>query len=217
MSNTYEIIHSKRSTITLQITPDGKIIVHAPFFMPKFFIHRLIAQKDAWIKKKLEKVKKHGEKKQFIDRKSFLYLVKSLALQLVDRTEITIKDDILFFPKVLVFRIQKEMENWYMRQAKEIIIRRIHFHAEKMKMQYRNIFFSDTSSKWGTCFPDNSLQFSWRLVMAPLIIIDYVVIHELVHTVEKNHSRSFWNKVRFFSPAYKQHRKWLNINGHLLL
>jgi predicted metal-dependent hydrolase len=89
-------------------------------------------------------------------------------------------------------------------------------HGLKMNATHSGLMFSDTKSKWGTCMHDNRLQFNWRLVMAPRMVLDYVVIHELAHTKEKNHGRNFWAKVRAFTPAYRQHRKWLTDNAHLL-
>lgn len=88
--------------------------------------------------------------------------------------------------------------------------------SKKMNTKYKSIRFSDTFSKWGTCFPDNSLQSNWRLIMTPITVINYVVVHELAHTTEKNHGSRFWNKVSLYTPAYKQHRKWLDKNKHLL-
>jgi predicted metal-dependent hydrolase len=124
--------------------------------------------------------------------------------------------DMILFPKAAVFRVQKELTAWYIRQAREIISQQVEFYAKRMNASYTDLTFSDTKSQWGRCTHENKLQFSWRLVMAPLLVINYVVVHELVHTIEKNHSRSFWSKVRFHNPSYRQQIKWLAANGHAL-
>ena len=213
----HKIIRSHRKSIGLHITQEAQLIVHAPYLLPKFFIDNFLQEKEEWIIKKVIEVKKNYlQKKNFTEGEKFFYLGTQLTVTFVNAIEISVTEKKLLFPSMLVFRWQKELQNWYIKQAKKIITERIRYHAQKMKTEYAGLIFSDTKSKWGTCFPDNSLQFNWRLIMAPLMVIDYVIIHELVHTTEKNHSRSFWNKVRLFTPAYRQHREWLNKNGHTL-
>lgn len=212
-----KIIRSRRRSIALEVNRNGEVIVKAPKLLPKFFIEKFISEKKDWIEETLAKVKKHLPiKKKYTEGESFLFLGKEYALAFYTGTKIGLKENMLFFPKTLQFRIQKELVNWYKDQAEKFITKRLAFHAKKMQATYTDVFFSDTSSKWGTCFADNTLQFNWRLIMAPVMVLDYVIIHELTHTTEKNHQDSFWSRVRFFTPAYKQHRKWLSENAHLL-
>src|SRR5260221_1362327 len=212
-----QIIRSRRSSISLHITREGELIVKAPHLKPKFFNEQFNNSKKDWIDKTFAKIQqRQPSQKTYHVGEEFLFLGKSYALQFYNGITILMKEEKLFFPKALEFRIQKELTNWYMRQAKEIITTRVAYHAKQMKAEYKSLLFSDTKSKWGTCFPDNALQFNWRLIMAPLMVIDYVVIHELTHTTEKHHQDSFWRRVRLFTPAYKQHRKWLEQHAHLL-
>lgn len=196
----------------------GEVIVKAPRLIPKFMIDNFVNEKKDWIDKTLEKVKKRQPTTRlYKEGEEFLFLGKKLRLVFSPDIAITVKGDELHFPKPLVFRAKKELSDWYLRQAKEIITSRVMYHSIKMKAKYKNIFFSDTQSKWGTCFTDNTLQFNWRLVMAPLLVIDYVVIHELTHTTQKHHQQNFWSQVRLYTPAYKQYRKWLEEHAHLLV
>lgn len=212
-----QIIRSRRRSLSIEVTPDGEVIVKAPILAPKFMINQFIREKQSWIEKCLTILEKRKPlKRNYTEGEKFLFLGKSYPLHFHDGIKIGFKDDKLYFPKASVFRAKKEMTNWYMQQAKLFITKRVKHHAEKMDAEYSNLVFSDTKSKWGTCFPDNSLQFNWRLIMTPVMVLDYVVIHELTHTTEKNHGTSFWSKVRQYTPAYKQHRKWLNDNAHLL-
>lgn len=213
-----QIIRSHRRSIAIEITKEGELVVKAPILTPKFLIQQFLNEKAEWIKKSLTTIQKRKPvKRQYTEDEEFLFLGKVYKLKLSSGMEIALKNDILYLPKVSLFRAEKELTNWYIREAKEIITKRVVYHAEKMHTAYTSLMFSDTKSKWGTCFPDNSLQFNWRLVMAPLMVLDYVVIHELVHTTEKNHSDAFWRKVRLYTPAYRQHRKWLNDNAHVLV
>lgn len=131
--------------------------------------------------------------------------------------EIAIRGNTLLFPQPALFRAQKELTGWYVREARAIITKRVQFYAKQMHTSYLDLTFSDTRSQWGSCSSDNKLQFSWRLIMAPLLVIDYVVIHELAHTKEKNHSWAFWSKVRYFKPTYRLQKQWLDSNGVLLI
>lgn len=211
-----KVIRSVRKTMYLQISSQGELIVKVPFFMPEAIINRFISEKEDWIFNALQKVKNRKiQPKTYQEGEKFLYLGDIYKLHIGDFKEISINST-LNIPSFMIFRVQKELTNWYIKKAKKVITAQIEHLSKKMELKYKSIRFSDTSSKWGSCFPDNSLQFNWRLIMAPLMVINYVVIHELAHTIEKNHSRRFWSKVDLYTPAYKQHSKWLKNNKHLL-
>lgn len=210
------IIRERRSSISIQITREGEVIVKAPKLMPMFFIKQFLKQKEDWIIKKTKKFQEKPLKaRQYMQGEEFWYLGKTYILNIGNFKEISVTTT-FNFPKVLLFRIQKELESWYKKQAKEIIGKRLVHQAEKMQAKYTTVMYSDTKSKWGTCGPENDLQFNWRLVMAPLIVLDYVVIHELSHTKHKNHGENFWREVSKHSIGYKSYRKWLNEHAHLL-
>lgn len=213
---TPKIVRSLRKTMSLQISPKGELLVKAPIFIPEKFIHRFISEKESWIIETLQKLTaRKVQQKKYQEGEEFLYLGNVYKLNIGSFKEIAINGS-LNFPSVLVFRIQKELTNWYIKQAEKELTAQAKHYSEQMVTTYRSIRFSDTISKWGSCGPDNSLQFNWRLIMAPLSVINYVVIHELAHTTEKNHGSRFWSIVRLYTPAYKQHRKWLDKNKHLL-
>ena len=214
-----QLIRSNRRSISLEVDASAKLIVKAPFFMPMGLINRFVTEKQGWIVKQIEKRSKHPKiKKQYIDGEEFLFLGNVYKLTIGNHKEIAFSDKgELHFPRGLTFRIQKELERFYIKQAKEIIIIRVEYHAKLMNLNYNSILFSDTRSKWGTCTSKNCLQFNWRLILAPLIVVDYVIVHELTHIKEKNHSRKFWSIVGSYKPAYRQHRKWLNENAHKLV
>lgn len=185
--------------------------------MPQFFIDRFIQKNQDWIKRKTELVKtKKIPTKSYQEGEEFLYLGKKYLLKIGNYKSMQFHEGFLYLPSFLVFRAKKEIETWYITQAKKLIKTQLDYYAREMKTSYRGLMFSDTNSKWGSCTHDNRLQFNWRLVMAPLLVINYVIIHELAHTFEKNHSRSFWSKVRLYNPSYKQQIKWLKLNAHLL-
>lgn len=147
----------------------------------------------------------------------YFYLGRKFFLTMGNYPVIRIHGEQLEFPQFLAFRGQKELTTWYIKQARDIITRRTNWYAGQMRTSFYDITFSDTRSQWGSCSKDNRLQFCWRLILAPLLVINYVVVHELAHTLEKNHSSFFWRKVRNVNPSYRQEQKWLQQFGHTLL
>ncbi len=83
-------------------------------------------------------------------------------------------------------------------------------------MDYKSIRITSARTRWGSCSSKGNLSFTWRLVMAPPQVIDYVVAHELAHLQVRNHSPAFWQKVKTIMPDYLQYRRWLDAHGHLL-
>ena len=106
--------------------------------------------------------------------------------------------------------------NWYKKQALELFTHRVANYASQAKVQYLNISLSSAQSKWGSCSHDNKLMFNWRLIMAPVEVIDSVIFHELAHILEKNHTKKFWRRVTMWHPTYQENKAWLDKNGHTL-
>lgn len=211
------IIRQLRKTIAIHILPDGTVEVRAPKYIPQFAIKAFIRSKNDWIEKRVEVVKKNiPQAKKFVSGEKFMLLGREYILEIGNYIHIEIKEDKVLFPLALVPRGKDVLEKWYIKQAKTIIKNLVAEYSKKMDASYKSISFSDTKSKWGSCTHDNRLQFNWRLIMSPLLVIRYVVIHELVHTTNKDHQAIFWNKVRKINPSYKQQIKWLKLNGDRL-
>jgi predicted metal-dependent hydrolase len=108
------------------------------------------------------------------------------------------------------------ISQWYKREAKERIAERVDYYSNRFQLFPEGIKITSARSRWGSCSRDNRLSFSWRIIMASLAVIDYILIHELAHIREKNHSKKFWAYLESVLPDYKKHRHWLRENGHLL-
>lgn len=148
--------------------------------------------------------------------KKLLYLGEEYTVKPEHVTKIFIQHSFLYFPQALLFRFHKELENWYKQQASTYITTRVAWYAARMHVKYLSVSIADTKSRWGACSHDNRLQFNWRLIMTPHAVLDSVVVHELAHTLEKNHSTKFWIHVHKVMPGYTAHRQWLNHHGDKL-
>jgi len=220
----YSLIRSKkrRRTISLHIKEEGKIVIYAPYRTPKWEIEKFIREKQPWISEKvLEKEKRIKEaERTFLPGEKFLYLGEwyPLEMQKPDSPGPPLK---LAFGKFIlnedhVAEARDLFCNWYKREAKEKITERVDYYSHRFQLVPEKIRITSAKFRWGSCSRDNRLSFSWRIIMGSLSVIDYVLIHELVHIREKNHSRNFWNYLASVFPDYRQHRHWLRENGHLL-
>lgn len=105
---------------------------------------------------------------------------------------------------------------WYRKQASSLIKDKLETLAKQHNFKFKSIKIGNAKSRWGSCSGKNNLSFSLRLIMAPISVIDYVIVHELCHTIHHNHSKNFWNQVSKFCPNYKEEKIWLKQNGHRL-
>ncbi len=112
--------------------------------------------------------------------------------------------------------IEKALSNWYKRKAINLFVSRVKNYADKHNLKFNKIRISSAKSRWGSCNSIGNLSFCWRLIMAPFEILDYVVVHEVCHLIEHNHSRKYWDNVESIIPNCKIYRKWLKENGYLL-
>ena len=98
-------------------------------------------------------------------------------------------------------------------QAAEVITARCRYYAPVMGVSYGTVTIREQKTRWGSCSTKGNLNFNWKLVLMPLEILDYVVVHELAHRIQMNHSAAFWAEVGKILPDYKERRQWLKVNG----
>ncbi len=101
-------------------------------------------------------------------------------------------------------------------EARNALVAASDRYAAQIGRRYSRITLRDTRSRWGSCTADGALMYSWRLIMAPPDVLDYVAAHEVAHLAEMNHSDAFWRVVEKICPTYQKHRRWLRQNGDLL-
>ncbi|MDE1921229.1 MAG: M48 family metallopeptidase [Candidatus Omnitrophica bacterium] len=213
-----KLIRSRRKTIGLQITGDAKLIVRAPLFAPQNFIEELIQRKQSWIRAKQDFYKvRQRQVRRFIPGEEFLFLGQSYPLVAAeDLPKAIVFDGHLRISSLVLANARQHLESWYKAQAFEYIAQRVQHFAKLAGLGYKSIKINRATTRWGSCGPKDTLNFSWRLIMAPCDVVDYVVIHELMHLKQKNHSRKFWAEVAGMMPEYRQQERWLRAKGHLL-
>ena len=214
----HKLIRSRRKSIALMVSPDATLVVRAPLGVSLDYIHDLVRQKRAWIETKLGEALKHGpaQKKNFIDGEDFLFLGEKQIFKIYDGSEIKLDSGTLLFPRQFLQKAETKLIYWYKEKAIEVIAEIARHYSEISGWKFKTINITSAKGRWGSCSSTGSINFTWKLAMAPLEIIDYVVVHELAHITEKNHSSRFWNKVQTLLPDYKKRRKWLKDYGRTL-
>ncbi|GAA5818755.1 MAG: M48 family metallopeptidase [Methanobrevibacter sp. CfCl-M3] len=204
----YEIIRSKRKTLAICINKDGSIKIRSPLNLSDLEIEKFVNSKEKWITEHIDKVSK-----DYKVRKDFkLNFGDTVKLKGEDVPIIPIKGKYARFKdnKFYVFKkcdseqIKQNIIQLYKRIAKFHIGGRINYFIEKTGLIPSNFKITNAKTRWGSCSGKNSINFSWRLMMASDDLIDYVIVHELCHIKEHNHSEKFWKEVENIIPNYKE-------------
>jgi hypothetical protein len=188
--------------------------------MPDEQILEFVRSHAGWIHKKQIQVKAAPSfpRKQFVNGESFLYLGNEYPLNLVAVQ----KQGLIFTNSRFQMKLTSPARargffiSWYKQQAQRIVSERVTQFSHKHGFRFQKIRISSARTRWGSCNSHGSLSFTWRLVLAPLDVIDYVVVHELAHTQIPNHSKKFWIRVAEIMPDYKKRLAWLKKNGRYL-
>jgi len=215
-----EIIRTKRKSIALIVQRDGRLTVRAPLRASERDIRAVVEKKADWIHAKQELVKSVypvAKPKEYVNGEGFWYLGKIHRLSIVEE-EIPLLNlnGNFYLSRDALPKAETIFIDWYRKQAYQVISDRVTWYANKHGFSYKQLKITSARTRWGSCSARGTLSFAWRLVMAPVSVIDYVAVHELLHTQVKNHSREYWNRLRLILPEYKQQIEWLKINGNLL-
>ncbi|GAB6268905.1 MAG: SprT family zinc-dependent metalloprotease [Smithella sp.] len=225
MNITYQIKRSRkrRKTISLQINDkSGSVVIAAPYFTPMDEINHFVKEKQNWITKTIQRHKEEAIKNKAPEYKTsekFYYLGQSYPLEVFFEPFDTA--GVFFWNNCFYLNAQGNRNlrkhyfvSWYKKKAREYICQRVDFFSRKLNLHHGNITITSAEKRWGSCSADDDLSFSFRLMMAPPDIIDYVIVHELMHIIEKNHSPKFWQRVDSIMPEHKTQKRWLKDNHH---
>jgi len=206
------IIRSKRRTIALIVETDGSVTVRAPLRTTDRSILKFVEEHAGWVESKQAKIREAVpiQPKQYLPGESFLYLGQSYPLEVVrNQKRKLMLEDGFKLSESMQANAKQIFQNWYRQEAGRIIPERVQRFAEDHHFSYKKIRISSARTRWGSCSASGTLSFSWRLIMTPLDVVDYVIIHELVHTIHHNHSKQFWEMVEILLPDYRDRRKRL--------
>lgn len=216
----YSIVYSDRKTLSVIVERDRSVIVRAPRHTSKETIDKEIEKRKRLIQNKIEHNQKYPYQKQvkeFVAGESLMYLGKNYKLNIVDdELEGVVFDSKFLISKTNQHQANKLFKKWYIQTANEILTPKAISIAKQIGVQYNNINILDLKFRWGSCTPKDNIHFNWRLIKAPITVIEYIIVHELTHLLESNHTPEFWNRVSAQLPNYDKAKQWLKENGHEL-
>jgi len=208
----YTLTRSNRKTTAIYVR-NGNVEVRAPFRMPKRNIDRFISEKEQWILESLSKQRTLSERRASftIDYGSSIFFCgRQYPITQRDGNLAGFDEEVFYVPPGLSpEQIKSTCVQLYKMLAKSHISSRVAFYSSKMGVAPSAVKINSAMKRWGSCSSLKSLNFSWRLVMAEDAVIDYVVVHELAHLKEMNHSARFWRIVEGVLPDYRESKSKL--------
>ena len=220
----YELIRTARRTIAIHIDPQKGVLVRAPNRARDSEIHSILLKKSPWILKKLEVARRQAAevpRHNFMAGDIFLFRGEeySLMFETAKKNSVDIAGHYIVIglkPGTPREKVPDMLKKWYIARAREIFNERVTVYSPDIGAKPARIAVRGQSKRWGSCSAKGNLNLNWKLVMAPPIILDYVVAHELCHLKHPNHQSEFWKMLGGLMPDYASRRDWLKKNGHRL-
>lgn len=212
----YTIVRSNRKSIALVIDSEANLVVRAPQSAKDNDIADFVEKKERWIAEKQHHVAIFGEKHSPVvveSGESLLYLGNTYTILKDAVPAIQTSSTNILVPKEYG---KKDVIDWLKDEAEKVLTERVSRYASLMGVTYALVKLSGAKARWGSCSTRNNLNFAWRLIMCPMPVIDYVVVHELSHIAYKNHSTGFWARVKTVLPNYREQQDWLKVNRKLM-
>lgn len=202
------------------VNAKGELIVRAPYNYPEQKIFAFIKEKEDWIIRKQNAVRANSYINQNVVNYSvFLFLGQELTPVVTSGIkDIIIEDGRLLIPaKIPSDKILSRVEKWYRKVALEVIVDRVNYMAQKLRLRPNQITTNNNKTRWGVCDSNHNIAINWRAIFLPPNLLDYIVVHELCHLLEFNHTRAFWGIVANIIPDYQTIRQHLKCLNYLIL
>lgn len=212
----------KRRKLTIAVNRDRSVVVYAPAGATDEAIRRVVDSKRHWILEKLRHPQKycdlpHPPGKELTNGEAALYLGRQYRVEVAPEGLDGVQFNQRFLvPASKVSERKTALRAWYVARANEKILPRVSRFAQSLGVEFKRARIVDNRYRWGSCTVTDSVHFNWRLIKAPVFVIDYVIAHELAHLIEANHTVRFWNVVRAQVPKVEQARGWLREHGQVL-
>ena len=214
---------TNRSTTDIVIERNGSVVVRPPQGFSEEQVDAVVESKRRWIYRNLAEwrdLNATAVVREWVNGETFLYLGRSYRLSLVSDQGCDIKllEGRFCLKRSLIDSggpnaAKNAFETYYIAKGLQRIKERVKYYAPKVGVEPSDLKVKDMGYRWASCSKNNALAFHWKCMMAPPKIIDYIVVHELCHMHQRNHSDAFWNEVDKVMPDYRERKVWLRNNG----
>lgn len=214
-----EIKRSNRTkTLSINIERDGSVNIIVPKDLEESKILDIVKLKEYEIHKQITNnrvLNKERIDRKFVPGHSFLYLGKSYNLHIIEdqKESLILNNGKFLLASKSVENAEAAFIKFYKKMGKPILEKRVNYFKEFIKEKPNEIRIVNLQTRWASCTPSGNLNFNWKCFMAPPTVLDYLIVHELVHLKYMNHTRQFWDEVSVIIPNYKTHEEWLRKNG----
>lgn len=212
-----------RKTVRIRVGPERAVSVFAPVWIDDNRLAEIVYNKRRWILNKqqiISMAQLAQSKREFVSGEGFLYRGRRLRLKLMSSnggSEAVFTDTTRLFCKANKpddkQYVRTLLEGWYKSKAVDSIPKRVGLLSKKVGINPSRVVLKNQHSRWGSCTTKGDILLNWRIIMAPTSVSDYVILHELAHLKEKNHSERFWQIVETIMPRYEAQQSWLKKNG----
>lgn len=214
----YVIIRQKRKTAAIKVEQDLKVVVKVPLFMKENEVQDFILKYESWIKQTLSKKKSVQKNNDWIFNKKIMYLgeYKQVDIKIVPHAkEIVILNDkgIKIITSGEDLAMRKAMENFYRERGKKLFAQLTEQYARIVDVKYNKITIRKQETRWGSCSQNGNLSYNVKLMCAPVEMIEYVILHEVMHLRHFNHSTEFWKDIENIMPDYKMRMNYFKKFG----
>lgn len=214
----YVIIRQKRKTAAIKVEKDLKVVVKVPLFMKENEIQDFILKYESWIRQTINKKKKAKENNDWILNKKIMYLgeYKDVDIKVVPYAKeiVILKDkEIKLITSGEELAMRKAMENFFREHGKKIFSELTQQYASRVGVKYNKITIRKQETRWGSCSQNGNLSYNVKLMCAPIEMIEYVILHEVMHLRHFNHSAEFWQDIEKIMPDYKNRMNYFKRFG----
>ena len=215
--NPNKIIRSNRKTLSLMINENAELIIRAPKRLSIEKIQDFINEKENWINRK-KRLIENQIKDVTSNHNKLLYLGNLFPINVEQNAskELFFTGEEFIANSIEPDSLSLSIKKWYKNKFKEIALPRVAYFANKHNLMVNQVRIKNQKTMWGSCSSKNNINLNYLLLMAPMGVIDYVIVHELVHTIHRNHSTDFWDSVESIMPEFQEHKRWLQKNGYKL-
>lgn len=214
---------NRLKTVSLKVK-NQEVVLSVPKFVTDSEIDNIIERKINWIRNKLaiEKTNSFNIKRKYENGEKFLYFGSEYSLKIKhSNSDNVYLDNNIIFVEVKnnskAIHIRNILNNWYIAESKKYLIKTTNYYEVLIGVSVNKLIFGKYKSKWGSCNSKKTISYDWRIIMAPLEVIHYLIIHELCHIKHLNHSNDFWKTVEKYMANYKLQKKWLKTNSSKLI
>lgn len=216
-----KIVLSNRKTLSIKIDRTGKLIVSAPKYIDKNLIFKFLNEKEKWIIEKQNAIKSTMDiNNDLFNYDQILFLGKKYnVVPIKNQGEILLTEGTLCIPQKNMFstkKITESLKKWYIQNAEVILIDRTKELLNHLNLKYKSISIINSKVKWGMCDSKKNIYLNYKLLFLSHSLIDYVIMHEIIHLIELNHSKKFYNELKRVLPDYKARQQQLKKCSFLL-